>query len=163
LQPRGAVSITGEGGFEYDGETGRVIYKRKVRVLDPEIDPRTIIECEWLTTVLPPPGGMMGELVALTNVVIRIKDEKGMQVATGNRAVYNPTNDIVTIEGSPPVVEMHTGTLYGDERVIYNRQSNRFEAPGKFRIVARPGGPLPFPGPSGTNAPARPPVPKPNP
>ncbi|HAM73330.1 MAG TPA: hypothetical protein DCM86_16980 [Verrucomicrobiales bacterium] len=169
--PRGDVEIRGDGGFEYDGETGRVVYKRNVKVLDPANDPRTIIGCEWLTTVLPPPGGRIGEIVALTNVVIQVKDEKGIQVATGNKAVFNPTNDTLIIYGAPPVVEMHTGTLTGDEMVIYNRQSNRFEAPGKFRIVARQGAPVPMFQLFGTNGVSRvpapgtnaPPTPRPNP
>ena len=148
--PRGNLSIQAEGGFEYDGESGRVIYKKQVRVLDPAEDPKTIILCEWLTTVLPPPGGKVGEIVALTNVVIQIKDEKGVQVATGSKAVFNTTNETLTITGNP-VVEMHTGTLYGDEQVIYSRVSNRFEAPGKIRMVARTNAPSVMFGFGGTN------------
>lgn len=148
--PRGNLSIQAEGGFEYDGESGRVIYKKQVRVLDPAEDPKTIILCEWLTTVLPPPGGKVGEIVALTNVVIQIKDEKGVQVATGSKAVFNTTNETLTITGNP-VVEMHTATLYGDEQVIYSRVSNRFEAPGKIRMVARTNAPSVMFGFRGTN------------
>lgn len=158
--PRGNLSIDADGGFTYDGETGRVIYKTKVKVLDPAEDPRTIILCDWLTTVLPPPGGKVGEIIALTNVIIQIKDEKGMQVATGSKAVFNTTNETVTITGNP-VVEMHTGTLYGDQEIIYRRVSNRFEAPGRIRMVARTNAPAGVLGFGGTNKTVVPSVPKP--
>lgn len=137
--PRGSVAIQSDGGFEYDGETGRVIYRKNVLVEDPANDPRTTIACEWLTTILPPPGGKIGEIIALTNVVITIKDTKGLQIVKGARAVYNATNDTVVITGSP-IVEMPSGILLGDERVIYNRATEKFEAPGKIRMIARPGG-----------------------
>lgn len=168
--PRGSVAIQSDGGFEYDGETGRVIYRKNVLVEDPANDPRTTISCEWLTTILPPPGGKIGEIIALTNVVITIKDTKGLQIVKGARAVYNATNDTVLITGSP-VVEMPSGILLGDERVIYNRATEKFEAPGKIRMIARPGGqaavadlfrgtnapkPAPSPSTSTTNTPPKP-------
>lgn len=137
--PRGSVAIQSDGGFEYNGETGRVIYRKNVLVEDPANDPRTTISCEWLTTVLPPPGEKIGEIIALTNVVITIKDTKGLQIVKGARAVYNATNDIVVITGSP-IVEMPSGILLGDERIIYSRATETFEAPGKIRMIARPGG-----------------------
>ncbi|MBL9168421.1 MAG: hypothetical protein JNN07_11820 [Verrucomicrobiales bacterium] len=137
--PRGSVAIQSDGGFEYNGETGRVIYRKNVLVEDPANDPRTTISCEWLTTILPPPGEKIGEIIALTNVVITIKDTKGLQIVKGARAVYNATNDIVVITGSP-IVEMPSGILLGDERIIYSRATETFEAPGKIRMIARPGG-----------------------
>ena len=140
--PRGDVEISSDGGFEYDGETGRVLYRSKVKVLDPAEDPKTIITAEWLTTVLPPPGGKVGEIVALTNVVIKILDPKGAQIARGNKAVYNATNDIVTIYGDPPVLEMPSGTLYGDRFVVFNRVTSQFQAPGRIRMVAKQGVPI---------------------
>ncbi len=153
FKPRGDVEISSEGGFEYDGETGRVIYKGKVQVLDPAKDPRTIITCDWLSTILPPAGGKVGEIIALTNVVIKVRDDKGAQMATGARAVFNATNDTITITGNP-VVEMPSGTLFGDQYVIYNRLTEKFEAPGRIKMVARQGAPLPIPGFSSTNSPA---------
>lgn len=137
--PRGGVSIKADGGFEYEGESGRIIYRHKVLVLDPEIDPRTTIACDYLTTVLPPPGGKMGEIIAMTNVVITIKDGKGLQVVKGAKAVYNATNDVVVITGSP-IVDMPSAILYGDQEVTYRRATETFEAPGKIRMVAKPGG-----------------------
>ena len=137
--PRGAVAIQSDGGFEYDGETGRVVYRKNVLVEDPANDPRTTIACEWLTTILPPPGEKIGEIIALTNVVITIKDTKGLQIVKGARAVYNATNDIVVITGNP-IVEMPSGILLGDERIIYSRATEKFEAPGKIRMIARPEG-----------------------
>ena len=138
LSSRGDIAIQSDGGFEYDGETGRVIYRQKVLVEDPAHDPRTTIACDWLTTILPPPGGKMGEIIAMTNVVITIKDTKGLQIVKGTRAVYNATNETLIITGSP-IVEMPSGILLGDERVIYNRITEKFEAPGKIRMIARPG------------------------
>lgn len=136
---RGNVSIKADGGFEYDGESGRIIYRQKVLVLDPETDPRTTIACDYLTTVLPPPGGKIGEIIAMTNVVITIKDGKGLQVVKGSKAVYNATNDVVVITGNP-IVDMPSAILYGDQEVTYRRATETFEAPGKIRMVAKPGG-----------------------
>ncbi|MBI1839491.1 MAG: hypothetical protein HYR88_01390 [Verrucomicrobia bacterium] len=157
--PRGDVEITSEGGFDYEGDTGRVLYRKKVKVLDPVDDPRTIITAEWLTTIVPPPGGKVGEIIALTNVVIKILDPKGAQTASGNKAVYNATNDVVTIYGDPPILEMPSGTLYGDGFVVFNRITSQFQAPGRIRMVARQG--VPILGIGGTNAQPRPVAPPP--
>lgn len=164
VAPRGDVEISSDGGFEYDGETGRVFYRNKVKVLDPANDPKTIITAEWLTTVLPPAGGKVGEIIAITNVVIKIIDPKGEQVARGSKAVYNATNDIITLTGDPPILELPAGILYGDGHVVFNRITGQFQAPGRIRMVARQGASAPLFGVgstsgSKTNAPPAPAVP----
>ena len=78
----------------------------------------------------------------MTNVVIKILDLKGAQIARGNKAVYNATNDVVTIYGDPPILELPSGTLYGDGFVVFNRVTSQFQAPGRIRMVARQGVPL---------------------
>lgn len=164
VAPRGDVEISSDGGFEYDGETGRVFYRNKVKVLDPANDPKTIITAEWLTTVLPPAGGKVGEIIAITNVVIKIIDPKGDQVARGSKAVYNATNDIITLTGDPPILELPAGILYGDGHVVFNRITGQFQAPGRIRMVARQGASAPLFGVgssngSKTNAPPATPTP----
>lgn len=155
LPVRGNVEIICQGGFVYEGESGRVVYSKKVKVFDPAEDPKTIIECDWLTTVLPPPGGRVGEIIALTNVVITIIDSQGLQIAKGAKATYNATNDTVIIEGSP-VVEMPTGTLFGDQKIIYNRTTERFDSPGQIRMISRQGAALPGLAPKPTPPPSSP-------
>ena len=161
VAPRGDVEISSEGGFEYEGETGRVLYRNKVKVLDPANDPRTIITADWLSTILPPAGGKVGEIIAITNVVIRIIEPKGEQIARGHKAVYNATNDIITLTGTPPILEMPSGTLYGDGFVVFNRITGQFQAPGKIRMVARQGATAPLfgAGASGASTPRPSPTP----
>lgn len=158
VKTRGNLGIHSDGGLEYRGDIGRIVYKRNVQVLDPAENPTTIIRCDWLTLVNPPGGGNIQEIVAATNVVIRMLDPKGVHVARGDKAVYTPADDTVVLSGSPPILETPGQTIIGDKVMTYKRRTSKFDAPGLTQTLIRQGAALSFfedpKKPGSTNAPS---------
>lgn len=130
--------------FEYDSANGRAVYTGHVHVDDAEMT----IDCELLTVtfarsnVQPSAGsdatGKPGDLSAVAGgkidtiiaerkvVIVNRKD--GMR-ATGAKAVYMASTDVVELTGNP-VVEQPQGTLEADV-VILDRAKSRLLAKGR--------------------------------
>lgn len=91
---------------DFDLAERHAVYHDNVRVDDPQMK----LTCELLTADLPPSGGQINHLVALTNVVMDSVDEKGQtKHATSDKAVYDynvvngVTNESVTLTGNAKV------------------------------------------------------------
>jgi lipopolysaccharide transport protein LptA len=116
--------ITSAHGF-YSNGSRQVIYTGSVQV----DDPRMKLTCEQLIADLPPAGGHIDHLVALTNVVMDSVDEKGQtNHATSDMAVYDykmvdgVTNETVTLTGNARVrsgQDWMTG-----EPIVWDRVNN---------------------------------------
>jgi lipopolysaccharide transport protein LptA len=111
--------------FDRDGR--KATYRGHVRVRDPGMK----LNCEWLVIDLPQSGGRVEHIVAETNVVIDLVDEKGQtNHATGDMAVYDynvqgsVTNETVTLTGDPQI-ENSMGTQSGD-KIIWDKVANKF-------------------------------------
>jgi lipopolysaccharide export system protein LptA len=121
---RGLTQITAESGdFDLAGReaTYRATYRGHVRVDDPQMK----LTCEQLVADLPQAGGHPSHIVAETNVVIDLTNEKGQtNHATSDKAVYlynvqnGVTNETVTLTGNAKV-EQAQGWLTGEPIIIY--------------------------------------------
>lgn len=107
------------------------IYRGNVRLEDPRIR----ITCEQLTADVPQEATHVEQVIAETNVVITVIDEKGLtNRAYADRAVYtyqvteSGTNELVELTGdSDPHVERPEGDLYGNP-IIWDRTKNQVRA-----------------------------------
>jgi lipopolysaccharide transport protein LptA len=120
--------------FDRDGH--QATYRGHVRVRDPGMK----LYCEWLVVDLPQAGGRVNHIVAETNVVIDLADEKGQtNHATSNRAVYDyavqglVTNETVTLTGNPKI-ENSMGTQSGD-MIIWDKVANKFHFTNPIGIM----------------------------
>jgi lipopolysaccharide transport protein LptA len=111
--------------FDRDGH--KATYRGHVFVRDPGMK----LHCEWLVVDLPSAGGRVNHIVAETNVVIDLVDEKGQtNHATGDLAVYDyavqdsVTNETVTLTGDPQI-KNSMGTQSGD-KIVWDKISNKF-------------------------------------
>jgi lipopolysaccharide transport protein LptA len=111
--------------FDRDGH--QATYRGHVHVRDPGMK----LNCEWLIINLPQSGGRLNHIVAETNVVIDLLDEKGQtNHVTGDMAVYDynvqgsVTNDTVTLTGNPQV-KNSMGTQGGD-KITWYRITGKF-------------------------------------
>jgi len=129
----GAVQLSDETHIRSESvdlgiKTRTAVYRGNVR-LD---DPRLHLTCEYLFANIPEEG-QVDRIVAETNVVIEMLDEKGLtNWAYADKAVYtyqageSATNEIVELTGSPRV-EREEGILYGDT-IIWDRALNQIRA-----------------------------------
>jgi lipopolysaccharide export system protein LptA len=124
--PHGMTRIDAESA-DFDLTRHKATYRSHVRVNDPGMK----LYCEWLVVDLPQAGGRVNHIVAETNVVIDLADEKGQtNHATGDMAVYDynvqgsVTNDTVTLTGDPQI-KNSMGAQSGD-KIVWNRISNKF-------------------------------------
>jgi lipopolysaccharide export system protein LptA len=137
--PRGLTQITAESGdFDLAGReaTYRATYRGHVRVDDPQMK----LTCEQLVAHLPQAGGHPSHIVAETNVVIDLTNEKGQtNHATGDKAVYlynvqnGVTNETVTLTGNPQM-ENAQGTQAGDV-IIWDRANNKIHFDNPHMIL----------------------------
>ena len=137
-KPRPPTVIEADGPADFDLTHHQVIYRRNVRVDDPDMK----LRCEWLAADLPQAGGRVNHIVAETNVVIDFADEKGQPYhATGDKVVYfyqvqgGVTNETITLTGNPPQIEDALGTQTGDE-IIWDRVNNRLSIPRNAKMVS---------------------------
>ena len=118
---------------EFDLKTRLAIHRGNVRVAGEGMQ----LACETLTAKLPVTGGRIESMVAETNVVIDLMDEKGQMVekgqkihGTGDKLVYTyattdtATNEIVQLMGNPilkiiegPVTNVVTGDVITLDRI----------------------------------------------
>jgi lipopolysaccharide transport protein LptA len=124
--PRAPTRIDSERA-DFDLTARRAFYYGNVRVDDPQMK----LTCAKMVADLPPAGGHINHIVAETNVVIDLTDEKGQtNHATGDIAVYDynvqgsVTNDTVTLTGNPQVTNS-MGTQGGD-KIIWDRITGKF-------------------------------------
>jgi lipopolysaccharide export system protein LptA len=110
--------------FHFDGIKNQMIYLGHVFVTD---NVKAKLHCEQLTVDLPPDFGHPTNIVAETDVVIDMLDEKGQtNHITADKAVYiysvvnAVTNEVVTFTGGNPTpkVENPQFTATGDPLVL---------------------------------------------
>lgn len=104
-KPRAPTLITSERA-DFDLAGRHAVYRGNVHVDDPQMK----LTCEELTADLPPSGGHIDHLVALTNVVMDSVDEKGQtKHSSSDKAVYHynvvngVTNETVMLTGHAKV------------------------------------------------------------
>jgi lipopolysaccharide transport protein LptA len=104
--PRDPTRIVSDSA-DFDMAGHKAVYHGHVRVDDPQMK----LTCAQLVVDLPPAGGRVSHIVAETNVVIDLVDEKGQtNHATSGNAVYDynvrgaVTNETVTLTGNPQIV-----------------------------------------------------------
>jgi lipopolysaccharide transport protein LptA len=134
---RGPTMITSHRA-DFSDAARQIIYTGNVRVDDPQMT----LTCEQLIADLPPNGGHIQHIVAVTNVVIDSVDEKGQtNHATSDKAIYDynvqngVTNEIITLTGNAKV-ENAKGTQTG-EPMWWNRANNSFHADNYHMISAQ--------------------------
>ena len=122
--PRQLMRIESDS-LDVDLTARKAAHHGHVRVDDPEMK----LTCEDLTADLPQDGGQINHIVAETNVVIDVTDEKGQTMhATGDRMVYDytvqngTTNETVTLTGNPEL-ENAQGKSTGDV-IVWDRARN---------------------------------------
>ena len=125
--PRQPTRIESDS-VDFDLTARRAIYRGHARVEDPEMK----LNCEWLTADLPQEGGRINHIVADTNVVADLTDEKGQTMhVTGDKAVYvyevqnGVTNETVTLTGNPEL-ENAQGKSTGDV-IVWDRARNHLD------------------------------------
>jgi lipopolysaccharide transport protein LptA len=121
---------------EFDLKSNTVVYLGSVRVEATNLQ----LLCEHLTSVLPTQGGRIERVVARTNVVIDLTDEKGQKLhATGEQAVYSytvstgQTNETIELTGNP-MLDNPQGTLAGDV-ITYDLITGKVRATNQRMIV----------------------------
>jgi lipopolysaccharide export system protein LptA len=110
------------------------------------------LDCDDLKIRLLPGGRQIDRLIASNNVVLSIIELPStnsaipLKAATTNRvhaavAIYNGTNDLVTLSGSPewgqPWVERAEGSFKADE-IVFDRANDRLSARGNFQMIIVP-------------------------
>ena len=150
---------------EFDLKSNTVVYLGNVRVEATNM----LMLCESLTSVLPTQGGRIERVVARTNVVIDLTDEKGQKLhATGEQAVYSytvstgQTNETIELTGNP-MLDNPQGTLAGDV-ITYDLLTGKVRAINQRMVVRQdsagltnappPVAPATNAVPDGTNVPA---------
>lgn len=107
----------------YDGNAHQMVYLGHVVV----VDAKSRLACERLTVNMPADGGRPTNIVAETNVVIDMLDDKGQtNHITAATAIYTYevinalTNEIVTFTGGDPSpkVENPQYTIWGEPLVL---------------------------------------------
>ena len=126
--PRAPTRIDSNSA-DFDMAGRHAVYHGNVRVDDPQMK----LTCEEMTADLPPSGGHIDHLVALTNVVMDSVDDKGQtNHATSDKAVYDykvvngVTNETVTLTGHAKV-ESADGWMTG-EPIIWDRVNDTIHA-----------------------------------
>jgi lipopolysaccharide transport protein LptA len=109
-----------------------VVYVGNVRVTEATMS----MTCEYLVAIMPQRGGRIESILAQTNVVIDMTDERGDKVhGTGEKLLYtyqvteSATNEVVQLSGNP-LITTSQGSTRADV-ITYNRttQNVRFENP----------------------------------
>jgi lipopolysaccharide export system protein LptA len=136
-------------------KTRTAVYRGNVR-LD---DPRLQLTCEYLFANIPEEG-QVDRIVAETNVVIALLDEKGFtNWAYADKAVYtfkataSETNELVELTGSPRI-EREEHILYGDT-IIWDRIHNEIRATNQRMGPRRQTAPSPSTNPPPAEVPVR--------
>lgn len=152
--PEPKTEISSDTGH-FDGIKNQMIYLGHVFVTD---NVKAKLRCEQLTVDLPPDFGHPTNIVAETDVVIDVMDEKGQtNHITADKAVYAysvvnaVTNEMVKFTGGNPTpkVENPQFTITGDPLVL-NLVTKQFSGVNYRTIFKQP----PTSG-NGTNSPIK--------
>lgn len=111
---------------DFDLKTRVAVYRGNVRVEDTQMR----LWCGMLTATAPTGGGRIEKIVAETNVVMLLPDDKGVtNRATGQKLVYTynvlngVTNELAVLTGEPKLEKPDT-IIYGDE-ISLDRANNQ--------------------------------------
>ena len=142
-QPPAAASAPGQkppteifsDTVDFDLKTHVAVYRGNVRVNDPEMK----LWCELLTATAPVEGGRIEDIVAETNVVLIMTDEKGQtNRATGDKLVYTykvsdgVTNELAVLTGNP-MIEKPDLSIVGDT-IEWDRGNNQLRVKNQKMI-----------------------------
>jgi lipopolysaccharide transport protein LptA len=151
--PEQQIVISSNSGH-FDGINHQAVYLGDVMVTDAT----SKLQCDRLTMYLPADGGRPTNIVAETNVVIDMLDDKGQtNHITAGKAVYDyrvvnaVTNEIVTFTGGnpSPKVESPQYTIWGDP-LILDLATKQYSGTNYHMIYKLPSG-----SGNGTNAPGK--------
>jgi len=155
------LKVDSDSGY-YDGITNQMVYLGHVFVL---YNMKDTLSCERLTVDIPADHGDPTNIVAETNVMVDVLDEKGeAEHLTADKAVYtyqllNPvtnvvksitnvvyavTNQFITFTGTNPIPRLVNSNAYvASEPIIFDVIKRSFEFPGHlethFIQVSSPG------------------------
>lgn len=118
--PAGPGTVITSGDFDYDRNTGFAVFRKNVRVDNPQIK----LVCETLTASLLPgdarTNNQLNNIVAEDNVAIDYQDAQGEKThAVADKAVYissvvnGVTNKVLNLTGNP-VLERTNGWIMAD-------------------------------------------------
>ena len=113
------------------------VYRGNVRLEDPRLQ----LTCEQLTAEVPQEGKRVEQVIAETNVVIVMMDDRGLtNRAFADKAVYtynaseSQTNETVVLSGeTEPHIERPEGILYGNP-ITWDRAQNKLRAKNQRMI-----------------------------
>ena len=156
------LKVDSDSGY-YDGITNQMVYLGHVFVI---YNMKDTLDCERLTVDIPADHGNPTNIVAETNVVVDVLDEKGgTNHITAGKAVYsyqllNPatnvvksitnvvyavTNELITFTGGNPrpMLERPDATV-SDDTIIINVRTRGVSWPGphlemQFKQISSPG------------------------
>lgn len=128
--PEQKIDITSDS-FRYDGKTSQMIHLGHVIVTDLA---KATLHCELLTVDMPTGGGDPTNIVAETNVVVDLLDERGQtNVVTADKAVYtygvvnSVTNQLLTFSGGDPMPKVVNPQFTATgEPLVYNLITKQF-------------------------------------
>jgi lipopolysaccharide export system protein LptA len=115
--------------FDYLSQTSQGVYLGNVRAVDPEME----LTCGKLAVQRSATGNRMDRITAEETVGIFIKKDRIR--ASGERAVYTASNDIVELTGNP-FLERTNGTLRA-QRVTVERNTGTLRANGAVDSLYR--------------------------
>ncbi len=131
------TDITAAHG-RFDGIKYQMVYEGNVLVQDPKVK----LTCEKLIVDLQKDGGHPTNILALTNVVVDVLDEKGQtNHVTANRATYTytvanaTTNEMITFDGGEPKPRVENPQLIMEGDVLtFDLGTKQFSGEG-FRTI----------------------------
>ena len=132
--PRGNLLITADF-FEFTSSNKVAVYTGNVRVVDPPVstnDRPTTLTCKILTVKLPSQGTKIESILAEGDVVL----DQGDSHATGARAFYRASTDILELTGDPVLVT--SNAVLKADMVIFNRGNSRMSASGHMMMTVKP-------------------------
>jgi hypothetical protein len=121
------IAATNFMSFETNSGVRLAIYWDGVIVIDPPAkpdDPETVLTCDRLVVRVPKAGGNIEDILATGNVII----VQGQNRATGERAIYRATNDVVELTGNP-VLSTPEGTMHATT-IELDRANRKLRAKG---------------------------------
>jgi lipopolysaccharide export system protein LptA len=125
--PKSTLKITADTA-DFDSATRLIVFSGNVTVIDPPAkagEPETRLRCGVLTVKVPEGGKNIESILAERNVVI----VQGENRATGDRAIYHATNDVVELTGNPTLTTAH-GELQRAAKVVFDRARGKLHAIG---------------------------------
>ncbi|HAB18900.1 MAG TPA: hypothetical protein DCE44_20965, partial [Verrucomicrobiales bacterium] len=150
-EPPSAEGTIDSETFLYDQKGGILHYQGNVQLRYPGAFD---LDCADLEIRLQSGGSKLDRIIASTNVVMTMVQAPTTNAANlllkpgaTNRAyaalaVYNGTNNTVTLTGSPqfgqPWVEAAEGSFKADV-ITFDRANDRFMGTGNFRMIVKPG------------------------